>query len=107
MMTKKIKRILKELKSGLEQMYGKQFKSAYLFGSYARGDSDAYSDIDVLIVLADFKQYGSEIKRTSDLVGKLSLDYGETLSVIFSREKEWKQDNLPLLMNIRAERIAI
>lgn len=105
--TKKVRRILKELKAGLKQMYGEQFKSAYLFGSYARGDFDDYSDIDVLIVLSDFKQYGAELKRASGLVGKLSLDYGETISVIFSREKEWQQDNLPFLMNIRAEGVAI
>lgn len=106
-MSKKIKQILKDLKSGLKQIYGEQFKSAYLFGSYARGDFDAYSDIDVLIVLSDFAQYGAELKRTGNLIGKLSLDNDETISVIFSREKEWQQDNLPLLMNIRAERIAI
>ena len=35
-MTDEIKTLLKELKTGLKQIYGKQFKSAYLFGSRAR-----------------------------------------------------------------------
>ncbi|MFN8387702.1 MAG: nucleotidyltransferase domain-containing protein [Anaerolineales bacterium] len=33
-----------------------KFKEAYLFGSYARGDNDPDSDVDVLIVLADFEK---------------------------------------------------
>lgn len=106
-MPQKIKPLLKKLKSGLKQIYGKQFKKAYLFGSYARGDYDADSDIDVLIVLSDFKRYGDELRRTSELIGNLSLIYETTVSVIFSRESEWKTDNLPLLINIRADGVAV
>ncbi|MFN8463528.1 MAG: nucleotidyltransferase domain-containing protein [Anaerolineales bacterium] len=55
-MPKEIKSLLEKLKSALKQMYGEQFKEAYLFGSYARGDNDPDSDVDVLIVLADFEK---------------------------------------------------
>lgn len=106
-MPKEIQPLLKKLKSGLKQIYGRQFKKAYLFGSYARGDYDLDSDIDVLIVLSDFKKYGEELRRTSELVGNLSLDYETTVSVVFSREQEWKMDKLPLLLNIRAEGVAV
>lgn len=106
-MPEEIRPILKELKKGLKQIYGAKFKKAYLFGSHARGDNTEDSDIDVLIVLADFRKYGEELRRTSELVGGLSLEHGVTVSVIFSREKEWKQDKLPLLLNIRAESIAV
>jgi predicted nucleotidyltransferase len=106
-MPKEIQPLLKKLKSGLKQIYGKQFKKAYLFGSYARGDYDSDSDIDVLIVLSDFKKYGEELRRTSELVGNLSLDYETTVSIVFSREIEWRMDKLPLLLNIRAEGVAV
>ena len=106
-MPDELKPMLNQLKAGLKKIYGKQLKSVYLFGSRARGDANADSDVDVLIVLSDFKKYGAELRRTGELVGKLSLDYGETVSVIFSREQEWKHDKLPLLMNIRAESIAV
>jgi predicted nucleotidyltransferase len=106
-MPKEIQSLLKKLKSGLKQIYGGQFKKAYLFGSYARGDYDSDSDIDVLIVLSDFQKYGEELRRTSELIGNLSLDYETTVSVVFSREQEWKMDKLPLLLNIRAEGVAV
>lgn len=106
-MSEEIKPLLKDLKKGLKRIYGKKVKAVYLFGSRARGDHDEDSDIDILIVLANFRKYGTELRRTSNLVGKLSLDYGETVSVVFSRENEWKKDNLPLWMNIRAESVAV
>ncbi|MBI2332330.1 MAG: nucleotidyltransferase domain-containing protein, partial [Chloroflexi bacterium] len=90
-----------------KQIYGAKFKKAYLYGSHARGDYTEDSDIDILIVLANFKKYGEELRRTTNLVGGLSLEYGVTVSVVFSREKEWKHDKLPLLMNIRADGIAV
>jgi predicted nucleotidyltransferase len=106
-MPKEIKTLLEKLKSGLRQTYGEQFKEAYLFGSYARGDYGPDSDVDVLIVLSDFEKYGAELRRTSELVGNLSLDYGTTVSVVFSRQQEWQTDKLPLLLNIHAEGLAL
>jgi len=106
-MPKEIQPLLKQLKSGLKLIYGKQFRKAYLFGSYARGDYDLDSDIDVLVILSDFKKYGAELRRTSKLIGDLSLEHETTVSVVFSREQEWKTDNLPLLLNIRAEGVVV
>lgn len=106
-MPKEIKSLLEKLKSGLKQMYGEQFKEVYLFGSYARGDSDPDSDVDVLIVLSDFEKYGAELNRTSELIGNLSLEYDTTVSVVFVREREWRMDKLPLLLNIHAEGVAV
>jgi predicted nucleotidyltransferase len=106
-MPKEIRSLLEKLKSGLKQIYGEQFKGAYLFGSYARGDYDPDSDIDILIVLSDFEKYGAELNRTSELIGNLSLDYGTTISIVFARQREWQMDKLPLLLNIHAEGIAV
>lgn len=106
-MPKEIKSLLEKLKSGLKQMYGEQFKEAYLFGSYARGDNDPDSDVDVLIILSDFEKYGAELNRTSEMIGNLSLEYGTTVSVIFARQREWQMDKLPLLLNIHAEGVAV
>ena len=106
-MPKEIKSLLEKLKSGLKQMYGEWFKEAYLFGSYARGDYNPDSDIDILIVLSDFEKYGAELNRTSELIGNLSLDYGTTVSVVFTRQREWQMDKLPLLLNIHDEGVAI
>lgn len=102
-----IKRLLSELKQGLIHIYGEQLKAVILYGSYARGDYDAESDIDVLVVLKNYEQYGREIDRTGKLVCSILLDYGVTISPIFMRERDWVKGEKPLLRNVQAEGVPL
>ena len=52
-MPRNIRKILRELKKGLTEIYGDQLKSVILFGSYARGDHTPASDVDLLVVLRE------------------------------------------------------
>ncbi|MGH7847707.1 MAG: nucleotidyltransferase domain-containing protein [Candidatus Binatia bacterium] len=97
--------ILDELKSGLELLYRKRLKGVYLFGSYARGKADRESDLDVMVVLQDFKSYAREVDRTAELAGDLSLKHGVTISLVFTREREWLHGDTPFLSNVRDEAI--
>ena len=54
---------MKELKEGLVRIYGDKLKAVYLYGSYARGDYRPGSDVDVMILLKDYKNYVSAPKR--------------------------------------------
>jgi uncharacterized protein len=59
-----VQKLLKELKQGLIRLYGKRLKGLYLYGSYARGDFEEGSDLDVLVVLDDFQRAPAELDRT-------------------------------------------
>jgi predicted nucleotidyltransferase len=98
-----IQSLLSELKSGLKALYGKQLKGVYLFGSYARGQADPESDLDVLVVLDDFQHYAHEVDRTGKLTAELSLKHGVSISNVFLRESEWLHDDTPFLSNVRDE----
>ena len=98
--------ILRELKEGLQVIYGGQLTGVYLFGSYARGEADEESDFDVLIVLKDFKSYGQEVDRTAELAADLSLKHGVTISLVFLREGEWLRGESAFLSNVRDEALA-
>ncbi len=98
-----ITRLLAELKKGLAELYGERLRAVYLFGSYARGDYKESSDIDVMIVLSDYENYGAEIDRTGELISRLSLDYGTSISRVIMKEIQWQRSDTPLLRNIRAE----
>ncbi|MBI3152659.1 MAG: nucleotidyltransferase domain-containing protein [Chloroflexi bacterium] len=106
-MSPQIKRLLKELKTGLVRIYGEQLDSVYLYGSYARGDNKDGSDLDVLVVLNDFQRRAAELRRISQLIGDLSLDFEITVSPLFMRESEWKMNKFPLLRNVKKEGVAI
>ena len=98
-----IQKLLDELKKELVRVYGEQLKGVYLYGSYARGDNQPGSDVDVMIVLDSYQRYGDEIKRTSELNAKISLDYNLSVSRLFMTEERWRHEDSPLLRNVRAQ----
>jgi predicted nucleotidyltransferase len=102
-----ILKILKEFKHGLTRIYGARFRRMYLFGSYARGDYEDGSDLDVLIILDSFRYHSTEIDRTSNLVSDLSLKYYITISPMFIRERDWLKGKKPLLRNVKSEGIKL
>ena len=100
-----VAQLLRELKEGLEGIYGSRLRGIYLYGSRARGEAQPESDVDVLVVLEDFENYGDEIDRTGALGADLSLKYGVTVSRVFLREAEWLDGDSPFLANVREEAI--
>jgi uncharacterized protein len=94
---------MKELKEGLVRIYGDRLKDVYLYGSYARGEVRSDSDIDVMIVLNNYRSYGKEIDRTGKLISRLSLNYGVSVSRVIMKEAQWRLSDTPLLRNIRMD----
>lgn len=97
---------LAQVQVGLAALYGPRLRGVYLYGSYARGDYDAESDLDVLVVLDAFSSYGEQIDVTAALTSSLSLDFAVSISVVFVRERAWLAADSPFLRNIRDETIA-
>lgn len=99
----RIRKLMKELKEGLVRIYGGQLKAVYLYGSYARGDYRRGSDVDVMILLNDYKNYWEELRRSTELASDLSLKYEVTISRLIMKEIQWKESNMPVLRNIHKE----
>jgi predicted nucleotidyltransferase len=99
--------LIAELKVGLDGVYGDRLKGLYLYGSYARGEEDTESDLDILVVLEQFDHYAAEVDRTAELNSELSLKYGMTVSQVFVRESEWRNGDTPFLSNVREEAISL
>jgi len=102
----KLKELLVELKVGLQAIYESRLKGLYLYGSYARGEQEKDSDVDVLVVLDHFDRYFAEVERSGKLASDLSLKYGVSVSRVFMREFEWLHEETPFLLNVREEAIA-
>ena len=96
---------MKELKAGLVRIYEGRLKGVYLYGSYARGDYRPGSDVDVMILLKDYRNYWEEQKKISQLASDVSLAYDVTVSCVFIKEIQWTdaKNDRPLLYNIHKE----
>ena len=101
--------VIKEVTKAALKLYNSVDK-IFLYGSYARGDNTAESDIDILIVLdclqADIKKHK---KLFSEVASDIGLEHDVLLSVLF-RTKDDFEDGLsyrPFYKNVVKEGIEI
>lgn len=102
----KIRKLMKEFKAGLVRIYGGRLKGVYLYGSYARGDYRQGSDVDVMILLKDYKDYFEELRRSTELASDLSLKYEVTVSRLIIKEIQWHESVMPVVRNIHKDGVS-
>jgi predicted nucleotidyltransferase len=104
----KIEDLLDEVEKELKILFGKKLNNIILFGSYAKGDYDNKSDIDILALIDDenLKKYDKEILRINV---DLSIEHDVDLSIIIAENTDFKlnQNVIPLYKNIDKEGISI
>jgi predicted nucleotidyltransferase len=106
-MDPKIKRLVDRVKAHLHETYGEGIRRVILYGSYARGEQTEVSDVDVL-VLTDPSLKPSEVRKNlSGLLFDMLMDEGELVSVIVIPEDYFDEHNLPFMLNVRNEGVAI
>ena len=89
---------------------GQKLDKVILYGSYARGDYNEHSDIDIMILttLTD-----EEIKKTEpmlfDLAFDFQMDYGGDISVVVKNKDQFEYwlGALPFYNNVKKEGIVL
>lgn len=105
-----LNKILQRVVNESKNIFGVKLKSVILFGSYARGDFDEESDIDVLILVDlpsdELVNYRTQI---DSICGALLWEYGIVISVIEKDVKTYNQysEVLPFYKNIAKEGVKI
>lgn len=101
---------LREFIQELSKLLGNGFEKAILYGSYARGDYNENSDIDIMILvnLSD-KQILQFENQIFDLAFEIELKYGKTISPIIKNidQFEYWSDALPFYRNVLEEGVDV
>ena len=97
-----------EFKQAMQTLYGDRLLKVVLYGSYARGDFHAESDVDFLIVLR-----GSELSKMREMDAyypvrsALSEKYAVNISITPVEEKRFIESDYLFFCNVRREGITL
>lgn len=100
-------KLLDHLSAELTQLLGEKLDRALLYGSHARNEARSDSDLDILIVLKGEFDYGTMIRRTSELIARLSLENNIVISRAFISKERLENESSPFTLNVKREGIPI
>ena len=102
--------ISKKIAAVYQNVYGKSLVKVILYASYARGDFNSDSDIDMVAIVQGKRiNLQKQLKQVWDESAELELEYGTILSptVIPYDEFEQYKEDLPYYRNIANEGVMI
>ncbi|WP_283680590.1 nucleotidyltransferase domain-containing protein [Parablautia sp. Marseille-Q6255] len=102
--------IIQKLTQIYRTVYGGNLVEVILYGSYARGDYNNDSDVDIVaIVRGERETLQEQLKQVWDASCELELEYNTILSPTVIPYEEFKryQEDLPYYRNIVKEGVVI
>ncbi len=106
----KILKILFELKKIMQKLFGNKLREIILYGSYARGEQDNESDIDIMILVDENEENLRKYRyKIADIMGELSLKNDTLISITEATYKQYNEylEILSFYKNIYYEGIEI
>ena len=105
---KKLNTVLSDFVVECRTAFSEKLCAVRLFGSYARGDHNEESDIDVMVILdvsvAEVRKYRRDICR---IAAKLELIYNVTISpVLYGKEEYDSRKAFGFCKNVAAEGVS-
>mgnify|MGYP002573463877 CR=1 FL=1 len=109
-MSNKIDKILKQFIEEVSNLLGKRLKKVILYGSYARGDYNQNSDVDIMILTdLDEQEIVKYRMKIRDMACDLELENNIVLSPLVRNIKKYNErvDIVPFYMNVQKEGVVL
>ncbi len=94
-------------KKALVNYYGRRLKGVILYGSMARGQANATSDIDLLVLLSPPLDYFAELRQLVDILYSIQLESERLISAKPVAVGDFEMGNISLYRNARREGVAV
>ena len=102
-----VKKSLRELSLKLKDTYGQKTPKMLVYGSYARGEAQKDSDVDILLLYSGTILPGEEIQRLSPILADLNLRYQVVISILPVEERDYRVSEGPFWSNLRQDGIRV
>ncbi len=102
-----IESALRRIKEHLNNIYGERIKRVVVYGSFARGEADEESDVDIAVVAADELDPNSVENSLDSLLFQILMEKSELITVLAIPESKFKTYNSPLILNIKEDGVLI
>lgn len=109
-MTEAIQKILNEFANYAKGICGETLRKIIVYGSYARGEYNEHSDIDIMILTTLQDEESTQIAyELYDLAFDFQMEYGIDISVIVKNEEHFNYwlGALPFYDNVAKEGVVI
>ena len=98
--------ISEKCKQILRDYYGENFQGLILYGSMARGQTDNFSDIDLLVLLNEPFNYFLELRKIVELLYPVQLESENLISAKPAAKKEFESGKILLYRLAKREGLA-
>lgn len=103
-----LKLLIAEVKNALAELYQERLDKIILFGSYAREDFHAESDVDLMILLKDDEiSKTEEILNMNPIISPITLAYNVDITTLPETSARYEVAKSPLLHYVRKEGIEV
>ena len=103
MTTAEVQDLLRNIRKRLHEAYGDRLQGTVLYGSVARGEAGADSDVDVLALLRDPLDYVRDLEAAVAAVYPLSLEIGRRISAKPVSAADYETVDCPLYRSARKQ----
>ncbi len=109
-MPNNVQKIINDFLKKVEAVLGSRLRKIILYGSYARGDYNKSSDIDIMILTdlnnVEIEQYRNTI---SDIAFDIELETGFIISPLIKNIEKYNDriDVVPFYMNVNKEGVIL
>jgi len=86
-----VKKLLSELENCLKNLFKDDLKKIILFGSYAKGNYDSESDLDIMVLIKhnSLRQYKHDVTK---IALYLTIKYSILPSIMLESEQEYNKN---------------
>ncbi len=99
--------LLRSLSEKLAELYGDRYRGLLLYGSYARGEAEEGSDVDLLLLLEGEADPIVELRRSHPVKWPMALEAGYTVALMPVSIEDYSHSEEPYLYNARREGVRV